>query len=159
MLARTFDTFCDRLLDSYVETKTVMRLVLDTNVLVAAGFRPASAAGRLVEQVRSGRHLLVWTTATRNEAEHVIGKIPRLDWRRTAELFTPEGEYKQPLDLGAFAFVEDPADRKFAALGDATGAWVISNDVDLLSVRKRLPATKVLTPSELLNIAEGAGPD
>lgn len=125
------------------------RLVLDTNVFVAAGFNPASNAAAVVEAVREGRHRLAWDEATRGETEAVIRRIPRLDWERFAGLFAAADEHRGLLDVSSFSRVEDPGDRKFAALAAATGAVLITSDAHLLSCRDELPVT-VLTPRELV---------
>ena len=90
------------------------RLVLDTNVLVAAGFRQSSASAALVARVRDGAVVLVWNDATRAEAEAVLRRIPRLDWAGIRPLFDPAGRFEAPTEPEAFAGVSDPSDRKFA---------------------------------------------
>jgi predicted nucleic acid-binding protein len=127
------------------------RVILDTNVLVAAGFRGASAAGRLVEAVRRGDFRLVWNEETRRENEAVLRRIPRLDWEEFRGLFDPAGEYRGETRLDRFSRIEDPEDRKFAALAAAAGAVVVSADAHLLSCRDDLPIV-VLTARELLTM-------
>ncbi|UEM22196.1 PIN domain-containing protein [Skermanella mucosa] len=125
------------------------RLILDTNVFVAAGFNPGSNAAAVVEAVREGRYRLAWAEATRRETETVVRRIPGLDWSRLAGLFAASGEHRGPLDVSSFSRVEDPGDRKFAALAWATGAALITSDAHLLSCRDELPVT-VLTPREFV---------
>ena len=122
-------------------------VVLDTNVWVAAGFRPRSASGRLIEQVRQGEVRLVWDRATREETEHVLRKIPPLSWEAVASLFHDEDRFAGPTDPERFDFVADPADRKFAALAEAAGVPLVSLDEHLLGARSRL-TVPVLTPGE-----------
>lgn len=131
-----------------------MRIVLDTNVLVAAGFKPHSSAARLVEAVRRGHAIMIWDATTRAESQRIIERIPPLDWLHFADLFDPAHEHTRPLDLAAFTQVPDPDDRKFAALAAATGATLVSNDAHLLTIRDRLSVT-IRTPVELA----GALPD
>ena len=40
-------------------------VVLDTNVLVAAGFNPRSASARIVNAVKQGKLHMLWNEATR----------------------------------------------------------------------------------------------
>ncbi len=115
-----------------------MRVVLDTNVLVAAGFNPRSSAARIVEAVRRGELALVWHAATRAESRAIIEQIPPLDWASVADLFDPAQEHLGPLDADAFTQIADPDDRKFAALASAAGAVLVSNDAHLLAVRESL---------------------
>ena len=59
-------------------------VVLDTNVLVAAGFKPRSASATIVDAVKQGQVRMVWNDATRREIEHIIGKIPPVRARADA---------------------------------------------------------------------------
>jgi uncharacterized protein len=123
----------------------IRRVVLDTNVFVAAGFNPHSHAARLVTSVREGALTLVWHTETRAEVLYILGRIPPLRQRSVAELFQPDAEYKVPPDLTPYGFIPDPADRVFAALAEAAGAVLVTNDAHLLAHRHALRAP-VMTP-------------
>ena len=134
------------------------RLVLDTNVFVAAGFEPNSASARLLEALRQGRCRMIWHWTTRRETERVLRRIPPLDWHRFAPLFRPEWEHRAELDLTPFGAIEDPEDRKFAALAAATRSVLITNDDHLLARRDQLPIG-VLKPSEFPAELMRAGAD
>jgi predicted nucleic acid-binding protein len=123
------------------------QVVLDTNVLVAAGFNSGSHSARLVEAVRDGRLRMVWDDATHAEIEHVIRQIPRLSWTRIADLFRPEDRFGGPTHPEKFGFVLDPADRKFAALADAVQAPLVTSDAGLLNAAGQM-LVPVLKPSE-----------
>src|SRR5256884_6940820 len=109
------------------------RVVLDTNVFVAAGFDPGSHSARLVEAVRDGRLRMVWDDATHEEIEHVMRQIPRLSWTRIADLFRSEDRFGGSTHPGAFGFVPDPADRKFAPPAHAVQAPLGTSDAGLLN--------------------------
>jgi hypothetical protein len=51
------------------------RIVIDTNVFVAAGFNPKSAAARILTAIREGRLQLIWNDPTRREAEMIHSKL------------------------------------------------------------------------------------
>jgi predicted nucleic acid-binding protein len=126
------------------------RIVIDTNVFVAAGFNPRSAAARILAAVREGRFQLIWNEPTRRETEMVLRRIPRLDWERVADLFQPETEFTGPVNPESFALVpDDPEDRKFAALSAAAQTPLITNDNHLLSHRNII-GVDVLTPRAFL---------
>lgn len=125
----------------------MQRVILDTNVFVAAGFNPDSASARLIREVESGELELVWSAATRRETRSVLERIPRLRWERVAPLFRPEAEQGDSGDLAHVSFVEDPEDRKFAALAIDSGATLVSADDDLLTHRGRLD---VVAPGDFL---------
>jgi uncharacterized protein len=125
------------------------RVVLDTNVFVAAGFEPKSASARLLDALSQGRCRMIWHRATRRETERVVRRIPPLDWQRFAPLFRPEWEHPGEVDLTPFGAIEDPDDRKFAALAAATDSVLISKDDHLLARGDELPI-RVLRPSEFI---------
>ena len=125
------------------------RIVIDTNVFVAAGFNPKSAAARILAGVREGRFQLIWNEPTRRETELILRQIPHLDGERVADLFHPKTEFLGPVDPESFVFVPDPEDRKFAALSVATQTPLVTNDNHLLSHKDRI-GVDVLTPRAFL---------
>jgi uncharacterized protein len=122
-------------------------IVLDTNVFVAAGFKPRSRSAKLVELCRNGRLHLRWSRDIRREIEHTVRRIPVLPNSLLDGLFRDEHEFIKQLDLEPFAFIEDPADRKFAALATELGATLITTDDHLLRWRDRF-TIPVIRPSE-----------
>jgi predicted nucleic acid-binding protein len=109
------------------------RVVIDTNVFVAAGFNPGSASARILAAVREGDFQLVWNNETRRETETILRRIPRLDWTRVADLFQPQGEFTGPVDPDAFVMISDRDDRKFAALSAAANAPFVTSDNHVLA--------------------------
>src|SRR5271168_882516 len=125
------------------------RIVIDTNVFVAAGFNQRSAAARILAAVREGRFQLIWNEPTRRETEMILRRIPRLDWERVADLFQPEGEFTGLVDPDAFVMIADRDDRKFAALSAAAKTPFVTNDNHVLAQRNLL-GIEVLTPRAFL---------
>ena len=126
-----------------------MRVVLDTNVFVAAGFKPRSHSARLIEGVRNRSLEMVWHRTTREETRKMLTRIPRVSWQAVEGLFLPEHEVQGTLDLSRYDFVPDADDRKFAALGELADCPIITSDDDLLSNRDRL-SVAVVTPREFI---------
>lgn len=112
-------------------------VVCDTNVFVAAGFRPGSASARLLRATREGALRLRWDEATKAETRAVIERIPPLEWDDFADLFQPAGRYQGRTFPWSFLWVRDRSDRKFAALAAATHAVLVSSDDDLLGRREK----------------------
>jgi predicted nucleic acid-binding protein len=129
---------------------TILAVILDTNILVASGFKPKSDSARIVEQVRCGLLQMLWTEQTRDEAEIIISKIPPLSWEKVSKLFRLENYYGGALFPERFPQIPDKADIKFAALSDATGAPLITMDKAFLSVRDTL-AVPMLMPYEFFS--------
>lgn len=126
-----------------------MAIVVDTNVFVAAGFNPRSSSARILRAVEDGRIDMVWSADTRRETQRMIEQIPRLSWQQFSGLFQEALEYRETLDYSVYQFVEDPDDRKFAALGEATNSAIVTNDSHLLAHQQRL-APPVMTPGEFV---------
>ena len=126
------------------------RIVIDTNIFVAAGFNPNSHSAQIIEKVRQGTFNLVWSTATRSETRAVIEKIPPLNWRDFDDLFQEEHRVTEQIYPEDFPEIPDPDDRKFAALAAKADVTLISNDDHLLDVREKLDIW-IDTPGEFLD--------
>lgn len=134
------------------------RLVLDTNVFVAAAFNRESSSAHILDGIRAGRWELVWSQATRAETRSVFRQIPPLDWELVTGYFRPDGErFAEPRECG-FSQIADPDDRPFAALAAAADAVLVTNDDHLLSVRGTLDM-EVRTPGEFVATAATQKPD
>lgn len=133
------------------------RIVLDTSVFVAAGFNRHSSSAQIIRGIEQGCFELVWHQTTRRETERILRQIPRLSWQAVAPLFMKESEYTGELAPGEFLTIEDPDDRKFAALSAASGSALITNDDHLLAPRATLDV-EVRTPAEFMARTEGAIP-
>lgn len=121
--------------------------ILDTNVFVAAGFKPKSAAAWVLEQVRTGQLRMVWHEQTRRETKRILRKIPPLSWPDVEPLFREEDRFPGEIAIDEFTFISDYDDRKYAALADATKAILLTNDSDLLEHRDSA-RVEILTPAE-----------
>lgn len=124
-------------------------VILDTNVFVAAGFNADSASRRIINMIADDNLILVWNDQTRHETLTVVNSIPPLHDHDFAPLFTERGRFDGPTHPDDFQAVEDPTDRKFAALAHAADVVLVSADGDLLGPRAELPIT-VLRPSEFV---------
>jgi uncharacterized protein len=123
----------------------VIKVVLDSNVFVAAGFNPQSSSAQLVAWIRAQRLRLMWHASTLEETRYQLKKIPPLSWEPFAALFERRNEFHGELALARYDFIADEDDRKFAALAEAVDAVLVSNDDHLLAVADRL-SVPVLTP-------------
>ncbi|MGB2983206.1 MAG: putative toxin-antitoxin system toxin component, PIN family [Candidatus Bipolaricaulia bacterium] len=124
-------------------------LVIDTNVFVAALFKPSSDSARILSAIRQGSARMLWNDETRRETRAILEKIPPLSWDAVAGLFLDEERCVAETDPERFTQIPDPDDRKFAGLAHAAGAILISLDDDLLGRPHKIDLL-VLTPSEFL---------
>lgn len=127
----------------------VSTVVLDTNIFIAAAFNQGSHSACIIEAVRERQLRLRWNEQTRRETKHLLRKIPRLSWEEFCGLFQEKDRYQGETDPEQFSFVADWEDRKFAALAEAAGATLVTQDQDLLSVRS-LTHMSILTPREFV---------
>ena len=127
------------------------KVVIDTNIFVAAGFNPRSSSARIIAMIDDGTLTMVWNDATRRESATIVQKIPRLSWQKFAPLFRGEHELATETHPERFHQIEDRDDRKFAALAAASDAVLISNDDHLLSQRRN-PEMRIQRPSEFLRL-------
>jgi putative PIN family toxin of toxin-antitoxin system len=126
----------------------VTRVVLDTNVLVAAAYNPGSASRRIVEACLAGERTAVLSPALRREYEFILGRAVRSQPYRerlqqlleTAEVVVPEASPR--------VVPEDPDDDKLVAVAVAAGAVLITNDAHLLSVAGH-EGLKVARPADI----------
>lgn len=111
------------------------RVVLDTNVLVAAAYAPRSASRRIVEACLAGKIKVVASPAIRREYETILARavrVPGYDAELAALL--------DVLDLVDPTSVprrvpEDPDDDKFLAAAESgRAAWIVTNDRHLLAL-------------------------
>lgn len=130
-------------------------VVVDTNVFVAAAFRPGSDSAQVLAAVRAGALRLVWNEPTRAETERILRRIPRLSWDAVAPLFGAAGRHAGAVDPASFAAVPGVADREFAALATAAGATLVTLDRPLLAAGAQ-GEFRALAPGELVD-REGLG--
>jgi putative PIN family toxin of toxin-antitoxin system len=125
------------------------RVVLDTNVLVAAVYNPGSASRRIVEACLKGDFTPILSPALRREYEFIVSRAargrPYLERLQAllenAELVVPEQTPRVVPD--------DPDDDKLVAVALAAGAVLVSNDAHLLAVSGH-GGLQVLRPADLL---------
>lgn len=125
----------------------MLPVVLDTNIVVAAGFARDSASAAILHAVERGELRMVWNDATRGEIEHIIGKIPPLRDRNSTVLFRESDRIDLTTHPQRFSAVPDPDDRVFAALAHAAGAILVTNDDHLLANRQAI-GVEVLTAGQ-----------
>ncbi len=137
-----------------------MRVVLDTNVYIAALFTPYGVPWRVLELWYEGKYELVISRPVFAELQEVLGRkkfAKRIDpLLRDALLedlkrFATWARLKAPANVN----VRDPKD--LMVLGTALGGkarFVVTGDEDLLVLRS-LHRVRILPPKEALEVIRG----
>jgi putative PIN family toxin of toxin-antitoxin system len=135
-----------------------MRAVVDTNILVRAMLNPQGSVGPVVDFLREGRYVFLYSTATLNEAIDVLSR-PRMVHRYgiTADevnalcaLVIRRGELVQ--SQRAISACRDPKDNKFLEVAVAGGADVlVTGDNDLIALDP-FEGVPMIQPAEFLRL-------
>lgn len=142
------------------EPAAPLRVVIDTNVLIAALTRPRGNAARVVQAWLDGRVEVVTSEATIREAELVLsgGWLGRLsseaEVSRLVERLRERSVRVKARPIAGIG-LKDEGDRNLveaAAAGDAR--YVVTNDREVL-MRRGHGGTEFVTPAEMLRILKG----
>jgi putative PIN family toxin of toxin-antitoxin system len=112
----------------------VTRVVLDTNVLVAAAYNPGSASRRVVEACLDGELTAVLSPALRHEYEFILARAARgRPYLQRLRRLLDGAEVARPARTPRVV-PDDPEDDKLVAAALAAGAAVVTNDAHLLAL-------------------------
>jgi uncharacterized protein len=113
---------------------TVTRVVLDTNVLVAAAYNPASASRRVVEACLDGELAAVLSPALRREYEFILARAARgRPYLERLHRLMDGAEVVEPAQTPRVV-TDDPDDDKLVSAALAAGAILVTNDAHLLAI-------------------------
>ena len=135
-----------------------MRVVIDTNILVRAMLNPGGSVGPVVDLLRDGSYLFLYSQATLNELIDVLGR-PRMVHRyglaadevdALCALVIRRGEIVQP--SRAVTACRDPKDNKFLEVAVSGRADVIVTGDDDLKVLDPFEGIPILAPFEFLRL-------
>src|SRR5262249_19812691 len=126
----------------------VTRVVLDTNVLVAAAYNARSASRRVVEACLGGEMTPVLSGALRREYDFIPGRAARgRPYLEQIHRVLSSAEVVEPARTPRVV-PDDPEDDKLVAAALAAGAVLISNDAHLLALAGH-EGLRVVRPVEL----------
>ncbi len=134
-----------------------MRVVIDTNILIAHAYRPDSASGRIVSACLEGSHTPIVSPAILDEYHFILPRaIHRAGWRTAFEAFLLASIRVEPAVTPKVVDADPSDDMLFAAAVEGRAAVIISNDVEVLRVETYRDIS-VKTPSAFLRGEEGPG--
>ncbi len=115
------------------------KIVVDTNLLVAAFFNKKSSSFKILEMAEKGRVRLLWTKPIRSEARSILGNIKQAVKSKMGNheilknIFKKENKINNPPKLDVVK--EDSEDNKFLSCALKGGAkMIVSNDQHLLKI-------------------------
>jgi putative PIN family toxin of toxin-antitoxin system len=110
------------------------RVVLDTNVLVAAAYNAGSASRRIVEACLEGKLTPVLSPALRREYEFILARAARgRPYLDRIHRLLDGAEVVEPAQTPRVV-PDDPEDDKLVAAALAAGSVLVTNDAHLLAV-------------------------
>ena len=113
------------------------RVVLDTNVLVAAAYNPRSASRQVVEACLGGELTPVLSRAIRREYEFILARAARSrPYLERIHQLLDGAEVVEPARTPRVV-PDDPGDDKVVAAALAAGAALVTNDAHLLALAGR----------------------
>jgi putative PIN family toxin of toxin-antitoxin system len=128
-----------------------IRVVLDTNVLVAAHFNPGSASNRILELCQRKELVLVLTSHILKEFSLILRNISarKSFQKRVDKIISQAILIKKAPRVNVVT--EDPEDNKFLSCALAGKAdYIITSDRHLLVLRK-FRGTKIVKPVQFLS--------
>ena len=127
---------------------TVTRVVLDTNVLVAAAYNSASASRRIVEACLVDELTPVSSPALRREYEFILPRAARgRPYLERIHRLVDGAEIVEPAQTPRVV-ADDPEDDKLVAAALAAGAILVTNDAHLLAIAGH-EGLKVVRPADV----------
>lgn len=135
-----------------------MRAVIDTNILVRAMLNPGGSVGPVVDSLRDGHYLFLYSQATLNELIDVLSR-PRMARRygltpdevdALCALVIRRGETVQ--SGRTITLCRDPKDNKFLEVAVAGRADVIVTGDEDLKVLDPFEGIPIVKPSEFLRL-------
>ncbi len=131
-----------------------MRLVIDTNVLIAHAYRPGSASGAIVSACLDGRLTAVVSPALLEEYHYILPRaVRRPGWRTGFEAFLETAILVEPDETPRVVEADPSDDMLFAAAVRGEASAIISNDAEVIRVQN-YRGIEVLTPSKFLRDRE-----
>lgn len=129
----------------------MLKVVLDTNVFIAAYFNRKSASARIIDLCLENKHELIFSSRLRKEVKLILKNVraEREFHERIRSLFMNASKVK-PIQK-VFMVKEDPEDNKFLECAlEGKADYLITSDRHLLELGE-FAQTKICKPTQFLN--------
>ena len=129
-----------------------MKVVLDTNVFIAAYFNRKSASAMIIDLCLENKHKLIFSSRLRKEAKLILKNVraEREFRERTRSLFMNASKVKPTRKV--FTVKEDPDDNKFLECAlEGKADYLITSDRHLLELGE-FAQTKICKPTQFLKL-------
>jgi uncharacterized protein len=126
-----------------------MKLVLDTNLFVAAYWNRGSASAKIIDACLRGEFQAVYTPDMEHELWIIMRAIhAREEYAAGVSNFLARAQKVQPW-ASVQVQSEDPDDQKFLVCAVSAGAdYIVTSDIHLLKLEK-VDGTEIIKPGEL----------
>ncbi len=133
-------------------TEHTVTIILDTNVFVAAYWKPNGASSRLISACIQGNLKAHSTDALERETRFILGRIKaKPDFMSRVDSYFSLATKVEPSEVKNIS-TEDPDDQKFLEAAKGAGTdFIVSSDDHLLRVGF-VGRTQVLTPHEAAQV-------
>jgi putative PIN family toxin of toxin-antitoxin system len=127
------------------------RVVLDTNLLVAAYFNPKSASNKILELCQGQKLVLLVTSSIAKEFSYIMNRISAAkNFRTRIEKLISAGRLIEKT-IKIDVITEDPDDNKFLSCALAGGAdYIITSDKHLL-ILKKFRGIRIIKPAQFMS--------
>ncbi|MFH1721564.1 MAG: putative toxin-antitoxin system toxin component, PIN family [Candidatus Altiarchaeota archaeon] len=132
----------------------MIRIVVDTNLLIAGRWKPESASNRVLDMCLEGVVQAVYSPKTKDENLFILGKVkaPK-DYVDKVIRFYNASVHMTPKEK-INVIKENQSDNRFLEVAvEGNADYVISSDHHLLDV-KEYKGVKIIKPSEFIRIIE-----
>ena len=133
------------------------KVVLDTNLFVAARFNPGSSSARIIDGCLEKKYEVISSPRLRREAESILKNVKASEEFRMKARRLFKGAYVIKPAKRVRLIREDPADNKFleCAVGGRAD-YLVTSDRHLLRLG-RFKGTKICKPGQFLELVGDQG--
>lgn len=127
-----------------------MKVILDTNLFVAAYFNKASSSAKILKLVEENKLIPYFSKSMFSELEFILKNIrARADFKEKVYDILGKGEMVEGFKI-KYVVKDDPDDDKLLAVAEkAKAEYLITSDKHLLQIKK-YEGTKIVKPSDFL---------